>query len=110
MAHAIGIRLGSILLLTSLTPFAAAAQSNRGGIGQASKAAIRISVSVMPRLNIAAAGEKTALGGRMLTDGRVFSNASGMRYTLVDASTRETASLSHHRVDEGPTVVLVVPD
>lgn len=109
MAHAIGTLLGSMLALTYMAPLGAA-QSNRGEIGPTSKAAIRISVSVLPRMNIPGVGERGTLGGPSPKEGNVFSNAPGMRYTLVDANTGEPASLSYDRVDGSRTVVLVVPD
>lgn len=73
-----------------LLPVEAAAQPHQGGMDAQSRAAIRISVSVMPRFSVSRASNAPAIAGpgtgTVRDASRIFSNTSGLRIHLVDPS------------------------
>jgi hypothetical protein len=95
-----------------------AAQSVRGSMGPDSRATIRISVSVMPRLDVESPGPADAVGPK--SGGEAYlrsSNMPGLRYSLLelDPSPALGGNGGHLKVKPSaimpdPRLVLVVPD
>lgn len=77
-----------------------AAQAAPGAMAAQSRGTIRISVSVMPRVRVEAAG------GRLSSS----SNAAGVRYTLVAAPTESGGEGGNSAAPRPPRLILVVPD
>ena len=96
------VALGAVLFLSDQL----GAEPNQGSLDAQSRAGIRITVSVMPRLSVGRISNASAVPAPRAGTGRdafpIFSNTSGLRFHLVDPS--KTA-----KADEA-ALFLIAPD